>query len=115
MTIGMTSSEFIKRMESASKKPFGDKDITGISVDKFSEIACSSDTISGTVAKMKELGMTEFGLGTSAHILVQANKQAHEAATGMAQIADLLGGLMCKGGAEAGIRAKSRKNLEYVG
>jgi hypothetical protein len=110
--IGVTSSQFINKMEKNAIKR--DQDIIGISEEKFSETACKKPTISATLKDFKDIGMTEFGLGWSGRMLIQANLEARiESLKGLV---DMLGGLkMCKSGTQRELKARDEKKLEYIG
>ncbi len=76
--VGMTSKEFIKRMEKAGIKPLDIGEILGISKEQFIKLAREIPTISGTVEEFKAKGITEFGSGFGARMVIDLSEKAEE-------------------------------------
>jgi hypothetical protein len=116
MTLGITSSQFITKMEKNALK--SDPDVVGLSKEDFTKTACKETTISGTVKDFKDMGMTEFGLGWAGRVLLEANMEERKEIESIKGLLDSLSSSqmkMCKGGAERELKERDKKKLEYIG
>jgi len=90
MKKGMTSAEFIKRMEDAKAEPFGDREVIGLDANEFEKKVMTSKKISDFARSLRKEGVTEFGTGWGTRILMQMQKDMSQ--TGM-MLQALVGGL----------------------
>lgn len=114
MKKGMTSTEFIKRMEDAKAEPFGDRDVVGLDANEFEKQVLTSKKVSNFVRNLRKEGVTEFGTGWATRILMQIQKDMGQ--TGM-MLQALVGGLQKSEVEKINEAQKERatKALGYIG
>jgi hypothetical protein len=116
MEKGVTSSQFIERMEKTDKQPFGDEQVTGLTAQQFKDIVTKEDTISQTVRDFKEAGLTEFSAGWSTRMLMQAQMEMSKLASEIqSMVSGIAGGQTEAEKINKDMERRSRRNLGYIG
>ena len=111
---GITSKQFVNMLENKGSNKFGDMNVMQMSEEEFKKLAMSSGRVSNFTRKLKKMGYTDFSTAWGTKIIVNANVKASQLTSLMEM---MQGGISDSEQAKLNsmIKAKGRKNLEYIG
>jgi len=110
---GVTSSDFVKRLEDPKTKGFGDMEVMQMTEDQFRKLAVTSRRVSNFTRALRKRGYTEFSNAWGTRIVLEANRKMSEVA---GLLDKLQGGIDDREQAQinAMVRARGKKDLRYI-
>lgn len=110
---GVTSEQFVKRLEDPRSKGFGDMEVMKMTEEQFRELAVTSRKVSNFSRRLKKKGYTEFSNAWGTRIVLEANRKMSEVA---GLLDKLQGGIDDKEQAQinAMVRARGKADLRYI-